>query len=70
MGLPMFSAKRKSLAVMTVSLLLGGVTGTAANAADLSFFITSAGPGNGANLGANVLRNGIRRAVRSSRHRP
>ena len=47
----MFSAKRKSLAVMTVSLLLGGVTGTAANAADLSFFITSAGPGNGANLG-------------------
>lgn len=41
---------RKTLTILAGSLFLWGVA-TSAVGADLSFFITSAGPGNGANLG-------------------
>lgn len=41
----------KTLTLLAGSLALWGATGPAAVAAEMSFFITSAGPGNGANLG-------------------
>lgn len=41
----------KTLTVLAGSLFLWGATATTALGADMSFFITSAGPGNGANLG-------------------
>jgi hypothetical protein len=41
----------KTLAVLAGSIVLWGATTTGAIGADMSFFITSAGPGNGANLG-------------------
>jgi hypothetical protein len=41
----------KTLTVLAGSLILWGATATTALGADMSFFITSAGPGNGANLG-------------------
>ena len=41
----------KTLGVLAGSLFLWGATTTSAIGADMSFFITSAGPGNGANLG-------------------
>ncbi len=41
----------KKMMVLASSLMLWGATTTSVLAADMSFFITSVGPGNGANLG-------------------
>lgn len=46
----MFSAKRKTIAKIAAPLLVLGTMSTVV-AGDTSFFITSNGPGNGANLG-------------------
>lgn len=43
--------ERRVLGVLAGSLILWGATAMSALAADMTFFITSAGPGNGANLG-------------------